>query len=205
MSITDQPAPKQGLIRKLYDWMMRNAKGRNAWGALAGFTFAEASFFPIPTDIMLIPMVMADRERAWLLGAWCTLWSVLGGIFGYAIGYFLFESLGQWLINIYGMAHSMESFHAWYEKYGAWVILIKGASPIPYKLVTIASGFAQYSFALFVLLSIFTRGARFMLVAGLLKWKGEQARQFIEKRLELSLFVFLIVVVAGVVAVKYLF
>jgi len=205
MSITDQPAPKPGLIRKLYDWMMRNAKGRNAWGALAGFTFAEASFFPIPTDIMLIPMVMADRERAWLLGAWCTLWSVLGGIFGYAIGYFLFESLGQWLINIYGMAHSMESFHAWYEKYGAWVILIKGASPIPYKLVTIASGFAQYSFAMFVLLSIFTRGARFMLVAGLLKWKGEQARQFIEKRLELSLFVFLIVVVAGVVAVKYLF
>ncbi|RZI71654.1 MAG: DedA family protein [Rubrivivax sp.] len=193
------------MIRKLYDWMMRNAKGRNAWGALAGFTFAEASFFPIPTDIMLIPMVMADRERAWLLGAWCTLWSVLGGIFGYAIGYFLFESLGQWLISIYGMAHSMESFHDWYAKYGAWVILIKGASPIPYKLVTIASGFAQYSFVLFVLLSIVTRGARFMLVAGLLKWKGEQARLFIEKRLEASLLVFLGVVIAGVVAVKYLF
>jgi len=205
MSITDQPEPKPGLIRKLYDWMMRNAKGRNAWGALAGFTFAEASFFPIPTDIMLIPMVMADRQRAWALGAWCTLWSVLGGIFGYAIGYFLFESLGQWLINIYGMAHSMESFHDWYEKYGAWVILIKGASPIPYKLVTIASGFAQYSFGMFVLLSILTRGGRFMLVAGLLRWKGEQARQFIEKRLELSLFLFLIVVGAGVVGVKYLF
>jgi len=205
MSATEQAEPKPRRIRALYDWMMRNAKGKHAWRALAGFTFAEASFFPVPTDIMLIPMVMADRESAWKLGAWCTLWSVLGGMAGYAIGAFLYDSLGQWLIHVYGLGHSLETFHDWYARYGAWVILIKGASPIPYKLVTIASGFAHYSFALFVLLSILTRGGRYMLIAGLLYWKGEEARRFIEKRLEATLLVFLAVVIAGVVAVKYLF
>jgi membrane protein YqaA with SNARE-associated domain len=205
MSSTDQTQPKPTGIRALYDWMMRNAKGKHAWRALAAFTFAEASFFPVPTDIMLIPMVMADRANAWKLGAWCTLWSVLGGIAGYAIGAFLYDSLGQWLIKVYGLAHSLDSFHDWYARYGAWVIVIKGFSPIPYKLVTIASGFAHYNFALFVLLSILTRGGRFMLVAGLLYWKGEEARRFIEKRLEATLFVFLAAVILGVVAVKYLF
>jgi len=210
MSATEQAEPqsngtKSRGIRALYDWMMRNAKGKHAWRALAGFTFAEASFFPVPTDIMLIPMVMADREKAWKLGAWCTLWSVLGGMAGYAIGAFLYDSLGQWLIQVYGLGHSMASFHDWYARYGAWVILIKGASPIPYKLVTIASGFAHYSFTLFVLLSILTRGGRYMLIAGLLYWKGEEARRFIEKRLEATLLVFLAAVIAGVVAVKYLF
>ena len=205
MPIADQPKAKPRGIRVMYDWMMRNAKGRNAWAALAAFTFAEASFFPIPTDIMLIPMVMADRRRAWALGAWCTLWSVLGGAAGYAIGAFLYDSLGQWLIRIYGLGHSLESFHDWYARYGAWVILIKGASPIPYKLVTIASGFAHYSFWMFMLLSVVTRGGRFMLVSGLLYWKGEQARRFIEKRLEATLLVFLLVVILGIVAVKDLF
>jgi membrane protein YqaA with SNARE-associated domain len=205
MSATEQAEPKSRGIRALYNWMMRNAKGKNAWRALAGFTFAEASFFPVPTDIMLIPMVMADRANAWKLGAWCTLWSVLGGMAGYAIGAFLYDSLGQWLIQVYGLGHSMASFHDWYARYGAWVILIKGFSPIPYKLVTIASGFAHYSFTLFVLLSILTRGGRYMLIAGLLYWKGEEARRFIEKRLEATLLVFLGAVIAGVVAVKYLF
>lgn len=203
--LADPPAAKSGIVRGVYDWMMRNATGKHAWRALAGFTFAEASFFPIPTDIMLIPMVMADRANAWKLAAWCTLWSVLGGMFGYAIGAFLFDSLGQWLVQAYGMAHNMESFHEWYARYGAWVILIKGLSPIPYKLVTIASGFAHYSFPLFVLLSIITRGGRFFLVAGLLYWKGDVARNFIEKRLEATLFGFLLVVILGIVAVKYLF
>jgi membrane protein YqaA with SNARE-associated domain len=205
MTSIDQPEPKPRGVRFLYDWMMRNASGRHAWAALAAFTFAEASFFPIPTDIMLIPMVMADRQRAWWLAAWCTFWSVLGGAAGYAIGAFLYDSLGQWLIHLYGLGHSLHSFQDWYGRYGAWVILIKGASPIPYKLVTIASGFAHYSFWLFMLLSLITRGARFLLVAGLLYWKGDVARRFIEKRLEATLFVFLLVVVAGVVAVKYLF
>jgi membrane protein YqaA with SNARE-associated domain len=172
---------------------------------LAVFTFAEASFFPIPTDIMLIPMALADRKRAWLLGAWCTLWSVLGGAAGYAIGAFLYESLGAWLIQLYHLGSDMAVFQAWYAQYGAWIILIKGFTPIPYKLVTITSGFAHFSFWTFMLMSVITRGGRFMLVAGLIRWKGEVARNFIEKRLELSLFVFLAVVVLGIVAVKYLF
>ena len=205
MSVTEQAEPKARGIRALYDWMMRNATGKNAWRALAGFTFAEASFFPIPTDIMLIPMVMADRQRAWALAAWCTLWSVLGGIAGYAIGAFLYGTVGQWLVRVYGMGQGLQDFHDWYALYGAWAILIKGFLPIPYKLVTIASGFAHYSFALFVLLSIVTRGGRYFLVAGLLYWKGEEARRFIEKRLEATLFVFLVAVVLGFVAVKYLF
>ncbi len=206
MSITDQPqAPKTGMIRRLYDWMMRNATGKHAWRMLAVFTFAEASFFPIPTDIMLIPMALADRKRAWLLGAWCTLWSVLGGAAGYAIGAFLYESLGAWLIQLYHLGSDMAVFQAWYAQYGAWIILIKGFTPIPYKLVTITSGFAHFSFWTFMLMSVITRGGRFMLVAGLIRWKGEVARNFIEKRLELSLFVFLAVVVLGIVAVKYLF
>jgi len=203
MSIIDQPEP--GAIRKVYNWMMRNAQGRNAWAVLAGLTFAEASFFPIPTDIMLIPMVLADRSRAFLLAGWCMLWSVLGGALGYAIGAFLYDSLGQWLIQLYHLGSDMQSFQVWYARYGAWVILIKGFTPIPYKLVTITSGFAHYSFWTFMLMSAITRGGRYLLVAGLLYWKGDVARRFIEKRLEVSLLVFLGVVIAGVVAVKYLF
>jgi membrane protein YqaA with SNARE-associated domain len=206
MSIVAQPEePRKGMVRKLYDWMMRNATGRHAWAGLAAFTFAEASVFPIPTDIMLIPMALADRKRAWLLGAWCTLWSVLGGALGYFIGAFLYESLGSWLIQIYHLGEDMVQFQQWYNEYGAWIIVIKGFTPIPYKLVTIASGFAHYSFWTFMLLSVITRGGRFMLVAGLIAWKGEVARNFIEKRLELSLFIFLAVVVLGIVAVKYVF
>jgi membrane protein YqaA with SNARE-associated domain len=205
MSIIDEPPPKQGVIRKVYDWMMRNATGRHAWAALAGLTFAEASFFPIPTDIMLIPMVLADRRRAFALAGWCTLWSVIGGALGYTIGAFLYESLGQWLIRLYHLGSDMQTFQAWYARYGALVILIKGFTPIPYKLVTITSGFAHYSFWVFMLMSAITRGGRYLLVAALLYWKGEVARRFIEKRLEASLLVFLAVVIAGVVAVKYLF
>ena len=205
MSASEQTQPKPTGIRVLYDWMMRNATGKHAWRALAGLTFAEASFFPIPTDIMLIPMVMADRQRAWALAAWCTFWSVLGGAAGYAIGAFLFDSLGQWVISIYHLADDMAQFQQWYATYGAWVIIGKGFSPLPYKLVTIASGFAHYSFAMFMILSIITRGGRYFLVAGLLYWKGEEARRFIEKRLEATLFAFLAVVILGFVAVKYLF
>jgi membrane protein YqaA with SNARE-associated domain len=207
MSITDQPqAPKKpGIIRRTYDLMMRNATGPRAWWTLGGLTFAEASVFPIPTDIMLIPMALADRKRAWLLGAWCTVCSVLGGALGYAIGAFLFDSLGSWLVALYQMGDDLVQFQQWYKDYGAWIIILKGFTPIPYKLVTIASGFAHYNFWTFMLLSAITRGGRFMLLAGLIYWKGEVARDFIEKRLEVTLIGFLVFVGAGAVAVKYLF
>ena len=207
MSITDQPqAPrKPGLIRRVYDWMMRNATGPRAWWTLGILTFAEASVFPIPTDIMLIPMALADRKRAWLMGFMCTVASVLGGAVGYFIGAFLFESLGAWLVAIYQMGDDLVQFQQWYDQYGAWVIIGKGFTPIPYKLVTIASGFAQYDFWMFMLLSLITRGGRFMLLAGLIVWKGEMARDFIEKRLEVTLIAFLIFIGGGFVAAKYLF
>jgi membrane protein YqaA with SNARE-associated domain len=152
---------------------------------------------------MLIPMVLADRKRAFLMAAWCTLASVLGGMLGYAIGAFLYDSVGQWLIALYGYGERVEEFRAFYAEWGAWVILIKGVSPIPYKLVTIMSGFAGYSFPMFVLLSAITRGARFMLWAVLLYLYGEPIRDFIEKRLELMLFVAFGTIVFGFVLAAF--
>lgn len=199
------PAKKRNLMRRLYDWTMENAKGRNAWWALFGVSFAESSFFPIPPDTMLIPMALADRKRAFVLALWCTLASVLGGIFGYAIGAFLYDSLGQFLIRLYGHGDDLETFRALYAEYGAWIILVKGLTPIPYKLVTIASGFAGYDFAMFVLLSALTRGARFLLVAGLIYGFGEPIRAFLEKRLELAMLIALAVIVAGFLIAHYAF
>jgi membrane protein YqaA with SNARE-associated domain len=205
MTETASTGKRPGFIRAAYNWTMNNASKRHAWWTLAGVSFAESSFFPIPPDVMLIPMVLADRKRAFLLAAWCTLASVLGGIAGYAIGALLYDSVGQWLIRAYGYGNEMEEFRALYNEYGAWIILIKGATPIPYKLVTIASGFAGYAFGPFVLLSVITRGARFSLVAGLLYFFGEPVRNFIEKKLELALFLALAIVVAGFLVAHYLF
>jgi membrane protein YqaA with SNARE-associated domain len=198
-------APKRGILRSLYDWTMANASGRHAWVALFAISFAESSFFPIAPDVMLLPMVLADRKRAFLLAAWCTLASVLGGMLGYAIGALLYDSLGQWVIRVYGYGESLEVFRAAYTKYGAWIILIKGLTPIPYKLVTIASGFAGYNFPMFVLLSAITRGARFSIVAGLVYWFGEPIREFVEKRLEIVMLVALATIVAGFLLAHYAF
>ncbi len=154
-------APKRGLLRSLYNWTMANARVRHAWMALFAISFAESSFFPIAPDVMLMPMVLADRKRAFLLAAWCTLASVLGGMLGYAIGSLLYDSLGQWVIRVYGYGNKIDEFRAFYAEWGAWVILVKGALPIPYKLITILSGFAGYNFWMFVILSAITRGLRF--------------------------------------------
>ena len=198
-------SPKRGLLRGSYDWTMANATKPHAWWVLFGVSFAESSFFPIPPDVMLIPMALANRRRAFLLAAWCTLASVIGGILGYAIGAFLYESVGHWLIAAYGYGSQLEEFRALYATYGAWIILIKGLTPIPYKLVTIASGFAGYDFATFVALSVVTRGARFFLVAGLIYWFGEPIRTFIEKRLEMAMLAALAVVIVGFVIARYAF
>jgi membrane protein YqaA with SNARE-associated domain len=193
------------MLRPLYDWTMRLAEGPRAIRALGVVSFAESSFFPIPPDVVLVPVVLANRDKAFLIAAWCTLTSVLGGILGYAIGALLFDSVGQWLISAYGYEDKMEAFRAAYRDWGAWIILIKGLTPIPYKLVTIASGLAGYDFFWFVVLSVITRGLRFFLVAGLLKAYGEPIRAFIEKRLELVTVLFLIALVGGFAVVKYAF
>jgi membrane protein YqaA with SNARE-associated domain len=184
---------------------MRLAESRHAVRAMGAISFAESSFFPIPPDVILIPIVLANRDKAFRIAAWCTITSVAGGVLGYAIGALLYESLGQWLIGLYGYGDRFEEMRAWYQQYGDWVILVKGLLPIPYKLVTITSGVFGYDLLWFVILSFITRGARFFAIAWLLKIYGEPIRHFIEKRLELVTIIFLVVLVGGFVAAKYLF
>ena len=193
------------MFRNLYDWTMRQAAGRHAEPALAAISFAESSFFPIPPDVMLIPMVLARQERAWWIAATCTISSVLGGIVGYAIGYFLFATFGKMIIDFYDMQAGFEAYQATFAEYGLWIILIKGLTPIPYKLITIASGVAKFDFLIFVLASIVTRGLRFFAVSALL-WKyGAPIREFIDKRLNLLGYGFLGLLVSGFLVVRFAF
>lgn len=173
------------MFRALYDWTFRLANHRHALRSLAVVSFAESSFFPIPPDVMVVPMVLARREQAWLIATICTISSVAGGALGYAIGYFLFDSLGEWLINLYGLQEGAAEFHDWYAQWGAAIILAKGLTPIPFKLVTIASGLAHFNFGLFMLTAAITRAARFFIIAALLKRYGAPIQAFIEKRLTL--------------------
>lgn len=199
------PETFQTMFRSLYDWTMRQAARPRADRALAVVSFLESSVFPIPPDVMLIPMCLANRQRAFHYALICTVASVIGGLFGYAIGYFLIETLGKWIIDLYGYAEKWQAFEAAYDEWGVWIILIKGLTPIPYKIVTIASGAAHFSLGVFIIASIATRGLRFFLVAGLLRLYGEPIRDFIEKRLTILGIIFVVVLIGGFVAVRYLF
>ncbi|MBV9558349.1 MAG: DedA family protein [Pseudolabrys sp.] len=192
------------MIRRLYDWCMNAAGKPHAFWTLGAVAFAESSFFPVPPDIMLVPMALAQPQRAFRLAAWCTVMSVAGGIVGYAIGALLYDSVGLWLIKLYGYGDKVEAFREAYARWGAWIILLKGLTPIPYKVVTITSGFASYNFVLFVLLSILTRGARFFVLAFLLYRFGPQAKDIIERRLGLWAALMAGVVVLGLLAAVYL-
>ena len=193
------------MFQRLYDRTMSLASHRHALRVLALVSFAESSIFPIPPDAMLIPMVLAHRERAWTMAAVCTIASVLGGILGYVIGYFLFEAVGRPILDFYGYQEEFQRFADAYNRWGLWIILIKGLTPIPYKLVTIASGVAQFDPVVFILASIATRGARFFLVAALLRRYGPPIRIFVEKNLTAVATAALVLIVGGFVAVKYLF
>ena len=192
------------MFRKMYEWVMRLAASRHAPRSLAIISFAESSFFPIPPDVMLVPMVLARREQAYLIATVCTVASILGGIFGYAIGYFLWDSVGQWLVGVYHMEAKVEQLRHGYANYGAAIILLKGLTPIPFKLVTLASGFFAFNFPLFVILATITRAARFFIIAALLRRFGEPMQAFIEERLNLFAWGFLILLVGGFAAVAYL-
>jgi membrane protein YqaA with SNARE-associated domain len=192
------------MLRRLYDWTMGLAARRQALTWLGVVSFLESSFFPIPPDVMLVPMVLAQRERWVRIATVCTITSVIGGFFGYAIGLFLFESLGQLILKAYGLAGRFEELRLLFDQYGAWIILIKGMTPIPYKLITIAAGLFKFDLATFAICSIVTRGARFFLVAGLLYWIGEPIREFIERRLTLVTTLFVVGLVGGFVVVKWL-
>lgn len=192
------------MLRRLYEWMMAQASGPHATRALAVVAFLESSIFPIPPDAMLVPMVLARPQQAWRFALIATAASVVGGLFGYAIGYFMFETLGAWIIELYGLGGKFEAFRATWNEWGVWIILIKGLTPIPYKLVTIASGLAAFSLPAFILASIVTRGARFLLVAALLRFFGTPIRAFIEERLTLVTTSFATLVVLGFVVLRYL-
>jgi len=189
-------------IRALYNWTMRLAESRHALWAMCAVSFAESSFFPVPPDVVLAPMILKRPDKAYFYAAMCTLASVLGGVLGYAIGYFA-EPLGHWLLSLTGHAEGLDEYRAWYDRWGAWVILAKGLTPIPYKLVTIASGMAHYAFGLFVVLSVITRGARFFLTAVILKRFGPKMLEIVEKRLITVTLGLLGLIAAGLLLARY--
>ena len=193
------------MLKRLYNWTISLAESPRAPYALGAISFAESSFFPVPPDVMLLPMALAKPHRAFHYALICTITSVLGGILGYMIGALLYDSVGQWLIKFYGLGDKLDGFRALYQQYGHWIILIKGLTPIPYKLVTIASGLAGYDFFWFVVLSIITRGLRFFLLAGLLNRYGVPIRNFVENNLTALAILLVVAIVGGFYAVKYLF
>jgi membrane protein YqaA with SNARE-associated domain len=193
------------MFDSLYPRIKALAESRHAEASLAAVAFAESSFFPIPPDILLAPMALARPERAWRFALVATVASVLGGMLGYAIGAVLYSTIGAWLVNLYGYGAKMEALRLTYAQWGWLVILVKGATPIPYKLVTITSGLLGYSFPLFVALSLITRGARFFLVAGALHLFGEPLRRAFERNFAAALGAFVALVAVGfVIAVKVL-
>lgn len=193
------------MLRRLYDYFIAASGKPHALWTMGAISFAESSVFPIPPDVMLIPMALAHPKRAWYYATICTLASVAGGLLGYAIGALLYDSVGQWLINLYGYGDKVEGFRAAYADWGAWIILLKGLTPIPYKVVTITSGFANYNVFLFVFFSIIARSMRFYLLAFLLHRYGMRARDIIEKRLGLWVTLGAIVVFGGLIGSVYLF
>ncbi|CTQ50560.1 YqaA family protein [Jannaschia donghaensis] len=192
------------MIRSLYDWTLSWAAHPRALWVLAFVSFVESSVFPIPPDILLIPMILAAPSRAWLIAGVCTIASVAGGMAGYAIGFFAFETIGEPILTALGKADSFEDFRTRYNDWGAWAVLIAGVTPFPYKVITILSGATQLSLPVFILSSIVARGLRFFIVAGLL-WKfGLPIRDFIEKRLGLMFTLFFVVLIGAFVLLRYL-
>jgi membrane protein YqaA with SNARE-associated domain len=192
------------LLRRLYDWMMTQAAGPHATRGLAVVAFLESSVFSIPPDTMLVPMILARPQRAWRLAAIATAASILGGLAGYAIGYFTFATLGSWIMDVYGLGAQFDEFQHTWNEWGLWIILIKGLTPIPYKLVTIASGLAKFNLVVFILASILTHGTRFFIVAGLLRAFGTPIRTFIEERLTLVTSGFAVLIILDFAVLHYL-
>lgn len=193
------------MFKRLYDWTLRLSESPRAPQALAAVSFSESSFFPVPPDVMLVPMVMAKPERAWHYAFICTVASVLGALLGYAIGALLYDTVGAWLITLYGYGSKMDGFRQLYQEHGHWIILIKGLTPIPFKLITIASGLAGYDLLWFIGLSIVTRAARFYMVAGVMNRFGGPIRRVLETHLTLVGLVAVLAIVLGFAAAKFLF
>ena len=193
------------MLRRAYEWCIAAADRPYALWLMGAIAFAESSVFPIPPDAMLIPMSLAHPKRAWSYATVCTLASVAGGVLGYAIGAYLYDTVGHWLIQLYGYGNKVEAFREAYARWGSLIILLKGLTPIPYKIVTITSGFAGYDLKLFIVFSFIARGLRFYLEAFLFNRYGAKARVIIEERLAFWFTLGLVVLVAGIIAALYIF
>jgi membrane protein YqaA with SNARE-associated domain len=191
------------ILRAMYDWTMRLAATKNATAALAFVSFIESSVFPIPPDVLLIPMVLARRAKAWWLALVCTAASVLGGLLGYAIGALLFVAVAEPILSFYGYLEQFDAFADYYNSWGAWAVLIAGVTPFPFKVITIASGATQLSLVVFIVTSLVARAIRFFAVAGLLYWFGPPIRSFIEARLGLMFMLFVLLLIGGFVVARY--
>ncbi len=192
------------MLRRLYDWTMGLAGHRHAVGALACVSFIESSVFPIPPDVLLIPMVLAARRRAWLIAAVCTLASVAGGAAGYGIGFFLFEGIGRPLLEFYGYMADFAAFQAQFNEWGAWIVAGAGLTPFPYKVITIASGVTALDPLVFMVASLLSRGLRFFLLAGLLWYFGPAIRGLIENHLGKLTMMFFALLLGGFLLAGYL-
>ncbi len=192
------------IFRNLYNWTLKKSSQKEAPWFLALISFAESSFFPIPPDIILIPMALAQRTKAFLYALICTLSSVVGGIFGYLIGYFLFNSIGIILVDFYALNESIEKFQNYYLLYGAWIVIIAGFTPFPFKVITIASGLFQLNIFIFIFCSVISRGARFYIIALLLKVFGEKIRIFIDKYFNFLTILFFVLLIGSILILKIL-
>ncbi len=191
-------------MRGLYDWTMAQAERRSALAVLCVVSFIESSVFPIPPDVLLIPMILAARDKAWLIAGACTLASVLGGMLGYAIGYFFYAGVGEPVLAFYGYLERFEAFAEAYNAWGAWIVAGAGFTPFPYKVITIASGVTQLDLGTFTLASVVSRGGRFFLAAALLWWFGQPIRRFIETHLPLLAWLFFALLLGGFLALRFL-
>lgn len=192
------------MLRRLYDWTLGLAAHRRATPALGFISFIESSVFPIPPDVMLIPMILADRQRAFRLALIATIFSVLGGFAGYAIGVFLYDQVAEPLIQLYGYGHAFADFSEGYTEHGGWAVFVFGVTPFPYKVITIASGVTRLDLLTFLIASLAARGLRFFIVATLLWYFGEPIRAFIEKYLGPLFILFVVCLIGGFVAVRFL-
>ena len=192
------------MTRKIYQWMLDAASGKNALWALAIVAFVESSFFPIPPDIMLIPMIIAAPKKAWKIATVATIASVVGGYFGYLIGFLGYDLIAKPLLDFYGYLEKFEQFSKYYNEYGAWIVLGAGITPFPYKVITIASGVVGMNIWIFGLASVMARGLRFFIIAGLLRFFGEPIKKIIEKHFGLLSIIFFILLIGGFLLIKYL-
>ena len=192
------------ILRKTYDWTIEKSRSPKAVWFLSLISFTESSFFPIPPDIILIPMIIAKRINAFFYALVCTISSVIGGVAGYCIGFFFFNSLGSLIINYYGLQNQFANFEQYYQLYGIWIVLGAGFTPFPFKFITIASGFFGFNIFVFIVASLIARGLRFYILAFLLKIFGQSIEKLIDKYFNLLAILFFILLIGFILIIKFL-